>query len=433
MRGKIAWVVTLILLVSTTGCVDARAQFSELTSKAEQSITEGDFALADAYLAEAEALFPESPVVSELEKRVVEGSLARDVESKLQVAVRGGDWAIAIKYLGNLPSTNARFSEISQELMSAFEDYLTELKVEDLSLEEAETVLEHNLTLLGYGLQTNPELIAVFASRALPLRIQTLQAVLAASGPEKGLDALRSTYELDFYDEKDLESVSSQITKAYESKVSKKVDSLLREKDLTGAKGVVDLALVDLPNSKVLTAEYKRIDKLIAAAAKAKKAAEEEARKRAIRAMYVNSDTFEGINWYYDRGTYSRYAGDKFLLYMGKREGSAPWLKLRFMMFDSNWHFFEWIQVNVDGTKYTFTPDYDDIKRDNGSGDIWEWYDHDPTSADFAMLEKIIKSKSTRIRYINDDNFYEERTVRASEKKALSNVLLAYEALGGTR
>ena len=101
------------------------------------------------------------------------------------------------------------------------------------------------------------------------------------------------------------------------------------------------------------------------------------------------------------------------------------------MMFDDSWHFFERISVNVDGQKYEFAPGFQEVKRDNGSGDIWEWYDMTPSARDLDMVREIIDSRSTRIRYINDDNFYVERTVSSAFKRGLANVLLAYEALGG--
>lgn len=118
---------------------------------------------------------------------------------------------------------------------------------------------------------------------------------------------------------------------------------------------------------------------------------------------------------------------------MGRRNQGTPWLRLRFMMYDDTWHFFETIKLDVDGVRYSYAPGYFEVDRDNGGGDIWEWYDFSPTASDIRMVEAIMKSKSTRIRYINKDNFYVERTVSSSQKKALGRVLLAFEVLGGIR
>lgn len=215
----------------------------------------------------------------------------------------------------------------------------------------------------------------------------------------------------------------------------KEVHELIRAGSLKDLRNAID-ALSDLEDtvgrSETLQEESIRVTKLITA--KQNRAAEAKKREvqRAIDALRKETDTFEGITWYHDRATYSSYAGNKFLLYMGQRESGAPWLRLRFMMYDEWWHFFESIVVDVDGSKYYFTPGYSDVKRNNGGGDIWEWWDKSPTTYDIQMLNKIVDSKSTRIRYINGDNFYEERTVSSSQKKALRNVLTAFDALGGT-
>jgi hypothetical protein len=251
--------------------------------------------------------------------------------------------------------------------------------------------------------------------------------------PEEAIEVLNVELTKELYQTEDLGELPQQIISIYEVHIVDASKALVRSKDLTGAAALLTTAASKAPNSEAIKTERSGVAELVRAEQAARKKAEEEAKKLAVNAMYVKEDSFENIKWYYDRATYSQYARDEFILYMGQRGNSAPWLKLRFMMRDSTWHFFERIVVDVDGTKYELSPGYSGVKRDNGGGDIWEWYDKDPSSRDFQMIEQIIESKSTRIRYINDDNFYEERTVSSSFKRGLSNVLLAYEALGGRR
>lgn len=69
------------------------------------------------------------------------------------------------------------------------------------------------------------------------------------------------------------------------------------------------------------------------------------------------------------------------------------------------------------------------FERDHDSK-IWEWYDENLTDADLQMIRAIIASKEAVIRF-NGRQYRKDRTITASQKAALQNVLDAYKALGG--
>jgi len=52
------------------------------------------------------------------------------------------------------------------------------------------------------------------------------------------------------------------------------------------------------------------------------------------------------------------------------------------------------------------------------------------TQETYSIIKAIINSKVAKIRF-NGKQYYDDRIISQSEKKALQNVLLAYETLGG--
>jgi hypothetical protein len=267
---------------------------------------------------------------------------------------------------------------------------------------------------------------------AIALEQTNLRLTLALElDPEEAIEVLNGELAKELYQAEDLEGLLLKIASKYEVHIVEDSKALIRNKDLSGAATLLTTAASKLPNSEVIKAERARVAELLRAEQAAIKKAQEEAKKRAVNAMYRQDDSFNNMEWFYDRATYSQYAGNKFLLYIGQRKGSTPYLRMRFMLYRGSWHFFERIVVNVDGKRYEYEPGFREIKRDNGGRNVWEWYDFNPSSRDLSMVRDIIDSKDARIRYINDDNVYVEKTVSAAQKRAFANVLLAFEALGG--
>lgn len=424
---------SLTLLVSLAACADPKAEFDTLITNAQSSIESEDFEMAEAYLADATLLFPDSAVLSETQNRLHLERKATEALSATLNASSLGDWRGALENVKTIPKANKNYSIALSSVEEVYESALLEASIGAAGIDEQEQLLTAQLDLKSLGLGIDEELVSSVYQLALNTRAIELTALLENESFEAALDGRDALLELSIYEDEDLASIIEQIESGFVAWSIGQTKNMTKKADFSQASAQNKDAMARIPGNELLAAESARIRKEAEAEAAAKRKAEEAAKQKALNAMYVKEDTFENIKWYYDKNTYSRYAGNKFLLYMGQRGSATPWLRLRFQMYDDNWHFFERIVLDVDGSKYYFNPGYFEVNRDNGSGNIWEWYDHAPSSGDLRMVEKIVESNSTRIRYINDDNFYEERSVSSAQKKALANVLLAYEALGGKR
>lgn len=169
-----------------------------------------------------------------------------------------------------------------------------------------------------------------------------------------------------------------------------------------------------------------------------KKSEEERIRKEkqrlanATKKMRKKDDDMNGITWYYDK-TSPRYVNSRtnFSAYVGKRDNSAPFMRLVINYVADDWLFIEKYIINVDGKIYTITEqNYGEIKTDSGGG-IWEWLDRQAGESEFTIIKAVANGKKVKIRF-NGKDYYKDRIVSQQEKLALRNIIDAYEALGGT-
>jgi hypothetical protein len=170
--------------------------------------------------------------------------------------------------------------------------------------------------------------------------------------------------------------------------------------------------------------EAERISKAAAAAAQKRRA------KAAVARMRKKIDEVEGTTWYYDPSTprYTNY--DSFHIYIGSEQDSAPWLRLRIQYVADDWLFVNSFIVVADGQR--FDKPLAKFERDNGGGEIWEWYDESTSPDDLKMIETVANSKKATLRLVGD-KYRHDRTISATEKAALKSVLAAFHALrGGT-
>lgn len=431
MKKLISFLVSVVLLAGLSACSNPRAEFDELAAKAELSLDEGDYALAQAYIEEALAILPDSPVGQEISSRIQTEIQLEAVLDTVKRQASSSSWEEALSGMERLKSDASRMEEAKASLQLNFQLRLVDYTSQPTEIESGELLLRTVPLFMSAGIDLDQELIAEVYALALEQTNLRLSGALELD-PEEAIEVLIAELAKELYQTEDLGELPQQITSIYETHVVDASKALVRNKDLSGATALLTTAATKAPNSEAVKTERSRVAELVRAEKAAIKKAKEEAKKRAVNAMRKTEDTFENITWYNDKSQIT-YPSSKLYLYMGKRGSGTPWLRLVFMMFDSSWHFFERITVDVDGSKYEFNPGYSGVKRDNGGGDVWEWYDKEPNSRDFTMLDNIVNSQSTRIRYINDDNFYVERTVSSAQKRAIANVLLAYEALGGKR
>lgn len=98
---------------------------------------------------------------------------------------------------------------------------------------------------------------------------------------------------------------------------------------------------------------------------------------------------------------------------------------VRFSYVDDDWLFAKSIEIKTDDNKYSIDPDYSDWKRDNDSGEVWEWYNAPLNSSTVDMYNDIANSSDTLIR-LHGDTYYDDRYITEDEKAALKQILSVY-------
>lgn len=163
----------------------------------------------------------------------------------------------------------------------------------------------------------------------------------------------------------------------------------------------------------------------------AKIAADEEAARKlgkaALDSLRSSRDEFKQVRWLEDPSSPRYVNQDGFYVYIGKYDDGTSILRLKIQYEDDDWLFIESFQIKADGAVYDIDPAYGDVERDNDSR-IWEWYDTVVTEYEREMLEAVVKAKKVQIRF-NGSQYYDTQTLSARQKRAIVNVLRAYDYL----
>lgn len=195
---------------------------------------------------------------------------------------------------------------------------------------------------------------------------------------------------------------------------------------------------VTLKNESKVTAAQEAFDALRAEEAAAVAGAEtlKEAQKtlvelkrdKVLSGLKKSYDKVQGITWYKSSAE-PKYANSRsyVLPYIGVQNNN-PWLRLCFLYTGDDWVFFTKLTIMVDGQKYYKLYSYYDVERDNGYGDVWEYVDIAPSESDIAMLKAIADSEETIVRF-EGDNYHKDITIKDKDKKAIKEILEAYEYL----
>jgi len=146
----------------------------------------------------------------------------------------------------------------------------------------------------------------------------------------------------------------------------------------------------------------------------------------ALKQMVVKNDAVVGSRWIHAKSspTYANY--DTFEIYISGTQNAFSGLRFEARYAGSDWLFFEKIIVNVDGKVFNLSFSYDEVDRDNGSGDVWEWIDINPSSENIIMLKLIAGSKSTIVRF-EGETYKNDRELTSKEKKAISDVFTVWD------
>ncbi|MBT8167627.1 hypothetical protein [Falsiruegeria litorea] len=154
-------------------------------------------------------------------------------------------------------------------------------------------------------------------------------------------------------------------------------------------------------------------------------AAVEKKRASILRRMKKQTDEFNG-NVFYEHPNTPRYTDTRsYLAVYAGQNGGRVWLRMRLNYTSDSWLFVENAALNIDGE--TVRLPYMDWKRDNDS-EIWEWIDVTVDANLRATLEKIAASKSTIARF-NGRDYYDNVTIRESDKQVIRDMFLVEEVL----
>jgi len=157
--------------------------------------------------------------------------------------------------------------------------------------------------------------------------------------------------------------------------------------------------------------------------------AEKERMVKATSKMYSKYDKIEGITWYHDKSSPQYVNYNAFYLYIGIQKKNSPWLRWRVSYAADDWFFIKSFFIKYDGKR--FNKDEPVFKTDNGSGEIWEWYDDTPTNEEIKMLLDVAHSQTATIRF-NGNQYQRDKDITKAQKQAILNVIDVYKALGGT-
>lgn len=151
----------------------------------------------------------------------------------------------------------------------------------------------------------------------------------------------------------------------------------------------------------------------------------------ATRNMSKNYDDINEITWYRDKTSprYTNYNG--FFGYFGKPDTGSPYLRLRIQYAADDWLFIEKYIIKVDGVNYEIQEEkYGEIESDNGGGKIWEWLDRGVSKNELEIMKAVSNGKKVKIRFVGRQ-YHSDKTITSAQKKALRNVINAFEAAGG--
>ena len=222
------------------------------------------------------------------------------------------------------------------------------------------------------------------------------------------------------------------------AKMYQEAEELLKGKNYSKAQQVLSDLIHRYPNSSAAVQANTMLTQIDIAvrqeeAAKAQEAAIKKAKQdAALSTMRSKYDEAKKVMWYHASST-TQYLNDTdFYIYIGKENTGNLWLRFRIQFCNDNWINIKKYIIIADEQTFVFIPNSAEIKREGVAGkNVTEWIDVslDP---DKSKVVKAVAMSNKALLRVEGDKYYKERIITVEEKTAIQNVLLAYEALGGT-
>ncbi|SHK60471.1 hypothetical protein SAMN05444000_1457 [Shimia gijangensis] len=151
-----------------------------------------------------------------------------------------------------------------------------------------------------------------------------------------------------------------------------------------------------------------------------------DTRNAAVRRLRKKEDKVEGVT-FYSHPNSPKYLNSRstVYLYIGKRSAGQPWLRMKTIYTASNWLFVNNVIAWHDGIKEPLVSGAFD--RDHNS-DIWEWRDQTPSGYQLEVLRSLANAREAVLRF-EGDQYRKDVTLSAGDKKAIREVLLAYDVM----
>jgi len=146
-----------------------------------------------------------------------------------------------------------------------------------------------------------------------------------------------------------------------------------------------------------------------------------------LKKLRKKRDDMEEMTLYCDQTSPTSRSQNGFYVCFGRTDDMRLTnLYLVVQYYGDEWLFIESFDIKVDGNKFK---KYAGFERDNYT-EVWEWCMIELDSSDLDMIRSIACSKETKVR-LNGNQYYKDVKLTRTQKKALENVLLAYELLEG--
>ncbi len=150
----------------------------------------------------------------------------------------------------------------------------------------------------------------------------------------------------------------------------------------------------------------------------------------ATNKMYTAFDVANDITTYFDK-TSPRYNNENGFYLTFKKDGKSGQpsdLKLKIQYTSIQPLYIQSYQFQADDYNYRLIPSK--VELDHNSSQSWEWCEVPLNSELYRLVNRIISSNTTIIRFVGRGN-YTEKEVSNQQKDALKNVLDAYKSMGG--
>lgn len=178
--------------------------------------------------------------------------------------------------------------------------------------------------------------------------------------------------------------------------------------------------------AKVNAESKARIDAMTGGQAVERKAAK-YALDKVLPSLKVTKDEFTGVTRYHARSAPRFINKNGIDVYFARAKNEAP-AKLRWSIqyAADDWLFIERYLFNIDGQQYQFTPTQ--VRRDNGNGMIWEWFDDSVDDQSMGILDALAKAKSAKMRLQGKD-YQDDKPITKAQLDGIRNILAVHEAL----